>query len=133
MRACWAVPCEEAPGRGLFAVWVAFFPVLGFLRPNLVWFGCMIPGLYEVIRYALSLFFAVRPPHQARSEVSPMISCSKFTFLRRPRPAHPAMIHPVHLFVPIAWIHLRGIRCKPLRYKDNLHPRISIACEPRTK
>jgi len=48
MRACWAVMCEEAPGRGFFAVWVVFFPLSGFLRAYLVWLDCMVLGLYEV-------------------------------------------------------------------------------------
>ena len=45
-RACWAVTREEAPGRG--------FPRSG-LRAYLVWLGCLVPGLYEVIQYTLSL------------------------------------------------------------------------------
>ena len=60
MRACWAVQGEEAPGRGFFAVWVAVCTRLfstpslslflfGFFACLSVWFGCMIPGLYEVI------------------------------------------------------------------------------------
>ena len=43
MRVCWAVQGEEAPGHGFFACLS-------------VWFGCMIPGLYEVIQYTNSLF-----------------------------------------------------------------------------
>jgi hypothetical protein len=44
MRACWAVTHEEA-----------FLPLLGFLRTYLVCFGCLVPGMYEVIQYTLSL------------------------------------------------------------------------------
>jgi hypothetical protein len=40
MRACWAVPCEEAPGRVFFAVWVVFFPLVGFCVP--IWFGLVV-------------------------------------------------------------------------------------------
>jgi hypothetical protein len=44
MRVCWAVQGEEAPGHGFFACLS-------------VWFGCMIPGLYEVISvHPLSLY-----------------------------------------------------------------------------
>ena len=31
------------------------FPLLGFLLAYLVWLGCLVPGLYEVIQYTLSL------------------------------------------------------------------------------
>jgi len=51
MRACWAVQGEEAPGHGFFAVcFVGFFPFRVFASLS-VWFGCMMPGLYEVIQY----------------------------------------------------------------------------------
>ena len=55
VRACWAVQGEEAPGRGFFAVWVVVFPRFGGFACLSVWFGRMIPGLYEVIQYTLSL------------------------------------------------------------------------------
>jgi hypothetical protein len=45
MLACWAVAHEEAP-----------FRLSGFLRAYLVWLGCLVPGLYEVIPYTLSLY-----------------------------------------------------------------------------
>jgi hypothetical protein len=40
-----------ADSRGL----ACGFPPLGVLRAYLDWFGCMIPGLHEVIQYTLSL------------------------------------------------------------------------------
>jgi len=48
---------ENRIGRGFFAVWVVVFSPFGFFACLSVWFGCMIPGLYEVIQYTLSLKF----------------------------------------------------------------------------
>ena len=56
MRACWAVAREEATGRGSFAVWAVFFPLRRFfLRASRFWLCCLVPGLYEIIQYTLSL------------------------------------------------------------------------------
>ena len=55
MRACWAVQSEEAPGRGFLRSGLWSFPVLGGFACLSVWFGRMIPGLYEVIQYTLPL------------------------------------------------------------------------------
>ena len=33
---------------------------LGVLRAYLGWLGCMVPGLYEVVQYTLSLSFHAR-------------------------------------------------------------------------
>ena len=48
---CRAVPCGEAPGRGFSRPGLCFSPFWFFLRAYLVWFGCVIPALYEVIQY----------------------------------------------------------------------------------
>jgi len=42
-------------GINFISCWVVIFPLVGFLRAYLVWFGCMIPGLSEVIQNTLSL------------------------------------------------------------------------------
>ena len=52
---CWAVAREEAPGRGVFAVWVVISSLWVFLRACPVWLGCLLPGQYEVIQYTSSL------------------------------------------------------------------------------
>ena len=46
---------EEAPGRSFSRSGLWSFPVLGFFACLSVWFGRMIPGLYEVIQYTHSL------------------------------------------------------------------------------
>jgi hypothetical protein len=61
MQVCWAVQGEEAPGRGFSRSGWWSFPVLGGFACLSVWFGHMIPGLYEVIQYTLSLSLCV--PH----------------------------------------------------------------------
>jgi hypothetical protein len=55
MRACWAVQSGEAPGSGFFAVWVVVSPPFGLFACLSVWFGYLMPGLYEGIQYALPL------------------------------------------------------------------------------
>ena len=55
VQVCWAVQGEEAPGRGFSRSGLWSFPVLGGFACLSVWFGRMIPCLYEDIQYALSL------------------------------------------------------------------------------
>ena len=57
MQVCWAVQGEEASGRGFSRSGLWSCPVLGGFACLSVWFGRMIPGLYEVIQYTLSLCF----------------------------------------------------------------------------
>jgi hypothetical protein len=48
---CRAVAMWGGSRPRFLAAWVVFFPFLVFLRAYLVWFGCVIPALYEVIQY----------------------------------------------------------------------------------
>jgi hypothetical protein len=61
MRVCCAVQSEEASGRGFSRSGSWSFPVLGGFACLSSWLGCMIPGLYEVIQYTLSLSLHLRP------------------------------------------------------------------------
>ena len=65
MLACWAVAREEeAPGRGFSRSGFVFLPLWEFLRAYLAGFGCLVPGLYEVIPNTLSLFASPRGLHR---------------------------------------------------------------------
>ena len=56
MRVCSAVQSEGAPRRVFFAVWVVFLPCFfRFFACLLVWFGRVVPGLYEVTQHTQSL------------------------------------------------------------------------------
>jgi hypothetical protein len=87
VQMCWAVQGEEAPGRGFSRSLLWPFPVFGRFACLSVWFGRMIPGLYGLIQYTLSLIITMfskrsvptSSVHPEAESIHPALSASSFS------------------------------------------------------